>query len=179
MIIKLAILLAVVLIVAAFAAWAFLPARHLPGNRARHLRVRLHLRLHPGKGFAHLFSLWLRWSRFAVLRRSGQIRPELPWRYSLLDPGEHSVSLGRAHYRHGLRVPLLVMRSTCSSWRHHGPIRRPEVFTGVAGRSEDVLFCAVASTQPMVSRAARRTCEDSTRRPSVRGHGKVPGCGQV
>ena len=38
MIIKLAILLAVLLIVAGFAAWAFLPARHLPGNRARHLR---------------------------------------------------------------------------------------------------------------------------------------------
>ena len=106
MIIKLAILLAVLLIVAAFAAWAFLPARHLPGNRARHLRIRLHLRLHPGKGFAHLFSLWLRWSRFAVLRRSGQIRPALPWRYSLLDPREHSVFLGRAHYRHRLRVPL-------------------------------------------------------------------------
>ena len=106
MIIKLAILLAVLLIVAGSAAWAFLPARHLPGNRARHLRLRLHLRLHPGKGFAHLFSLWLRWSRFAVLRRSAQIRPALPWRYSLLDPGEHSVLLGRAHYRHQLRVPL-------------------------------------------------------------------------
>ena len=53
MIIKHAIALAVVLILAAFAAWAFLPARHLPGNRARHLRIRLHLRLHPGKGFAH------------------------------------------------------------------------------------------------------------------------------
>src|SRR5690348_11019055 len=104
--IKYAIALALVLILAAFAAWAFLPARHLPGNRARHLRIRLHLRLHPGKGFAHLFSLWLRWSRAAVLRRSGQIRPALPWRYSLLDPGEHSVLLGRAHYRHQLRVPL-------------------------------------------------------------------------
>ena len=106
MMIKLAIALVVVLIVAAFAAWAFLPARHLPGNRARHLRIRLHLRLHPGKGFAHVFSLWLRWSRFAVLRRSGQIRPALPLRYSLLDPREHSVFLGRAHYRHQLRVPL-------------------------------------------------------------------------
>ena len=106
MIIKLAIALAVVLIVAAFAAWAFLPARHLPGNRARHLRIRLHLRLHPGKGFAHAFSLWLRWSRFAVLRRSGRIRPALPLRYRFLDPREHSVFLGRAHYRHGLRVPL-------------------------------------------------------------------------
>ena len=105
-IIKLAIALAVMLIVAAFAAWAFLPARHLPGNRARHLRIRLHLRLHPGKGFAHAFSLHLRWSRFAVLRRSGRIRPALPLGDRILDPREHSVFLGRAHYRHGLRVPL-------------------------------------------------------------------------
>ena len=82
MILKYAIVLAVVLLVlaAAFAAWAFLPARHLPGNRARHLRLRLHLRLHPGKGFAHAFSLWLRWGRLAALRRSGQIRPSLPLR---------------------------------------------------------------------------------------------------
>ena len=71
MMIKYAILLAAVLVLAVIVTWAFLPARHLPGNRARHLRIRLHLRLHPGKGFAHIFSLWLRWSRFAVLRRSG------------------------------------------------------------------------------------------------------------
>ena len=75
MIIKYAIALAVVLVVAAFAAWAFLPARHQPGNRARHLRISLHLRLHPGKGFAHIFSLWLRWGRLAALRRSGRILP--------------------------------------------------------------------------------------------------------
>ena len=49
MMIKYAIVLAIVLIAAACAAWAFLPARHLPGHRARHLRLRLHLRLHPGK----------------------------------------------------------------------------------------------------------------------------------
>jgi len=47
MMIKLAIALAIVLIVAACASWAFLPARYLPGNRARYLRIRLHLRLHP------------------------------------------------------------------------------------------------------------------------------------
>ena len=104
--IVLAVLLLLVLLVAAFAVWAFLPARHLPGNRARHLRVRLHLRLHPGKGFAHLFSLWLRWGRFAALRRAARIRPSLPLRYRIIDPREHSVFLGRAHYRHGLRVPL-------------------------------------------------------------------------
>ncbi len=66
MIIKYAIALAIVLILAAFAAWAFLPARHLPGHRARHLRIRLHLRLHPGKGFATAVSLWLRWGRLAA-----------------------------------------------------------------------------------------------------------------
>ena len=106
MMIKYAIVLAVVLVLAAVFTWAFLPARHLPGNRARHLRIRLHLRLHPGKGFAHLFGLHLRWGRLAALRRSGRIRPSLPLRYRLIDSREHSVFLGRAHYRHGLRVPL-------------------------------------------------------------------------
>ena len=107
MIIKYAILLAIVLVLAVIFTWAFLPARHLPGNRARHLRIRLHLRLHPGKGFAHAFSLHLRWGRFAALRRSGRIRPALSLRYRILDPREHSVFLVfRAHYRHGLRVPL-------------------------------------------------------------------------
>jgi type IV secretion system protein VirD4 len=104
--IKYAILLAVVLVLATVFAWTFLPARYLPGNRARHLRIRLHLRLHPGKGFAHLFSLWLRWSRLAMLRHAGRIRPALPLRYCLLDPREHSMFLGRAQYGHGLRVPL-------------------------------------------------------------------------
>src|SRR5580658_9663689 len=106
MIAKYAIALIVLLILAAFFAWAFLPARHLPGNRARHLRIRLHLRLHPGKGFAHVFSLWLRWGRLATLRRSGRIRSGIPLWYRIADPGQHSVFLGRAHYRHGLRVPL-------------------------------------------------------------------------
>ena len=110
MIVKYAIALAIVLVLVAFATWAFLPARHLPGNRARHLRVRLHLRLHPGKGFAHAFSLHLRWSRSAVLRRSRRIRPALPLRYRILYPREHSVFLGRAQYRHGLRVPLIGNR---------------------------------------------------------------------
>jgi type IV secretory pathway TraG/TraD family ATPase VirD4 len=106
MMIKYAILLAVVLALATVFAWAFLPARYLPGKRARYLRIRLHLRLHPGQGFAHLFSLWLRWSRLAMLRSAGRIRPALPLHYRLLDPGGHSVFLGRAQYGHGLRVPL-------------------------------------------------------------------------
>ena len=73
MMLKYAIALLVVILLAAAFAWAFLPARYLPGNRARHLRIRLHLRLHPGKGFAHLFSLWLRWGRLAV---AAPLRPD-------------------------------------------------------------------------------------------------------
>jgi len=88
------------------ARWVFLPARRLPGNRARVLRIRLHLRLHPGKGFAHLFGLHLRWGRLAAVRRSARIRPCLPLWCRLLFPAEHSVFLGRAQYRHRLQVPL-------------------------------------------------------------------------
>jgi type IV secretory pathway TraG/TraD family ATPase VirD4 len=101
-----AIGLAVVLLVAAAGAWAFLPGRYLPGNRARYLRLRLHLRLHPGKGFSTVLGLWLRWGRFAAWRRSRRIRRSLPFWQRAGDPGEHSVFLGRAHFRHGLRVPL-------------------------------------------------------------------------
>ena len=100
------VIVAIVVALAISAAWAFLPARHLPGHRARHLRLRLHLRLHPGKGFAHPFSLWLSWGRLAALRRSRRIRPCLALRYRIVCPAEHSVFLGRAHSRHGLRVPL-------------------------------------------------------------------------
>ncbi len=52
MMLKYAIALAILLVLAVIVTWAFLPARYLPGNRARYLRVRLRLRLHPGKGFA-------------------------------------------------------------------------------------------------------------------------------
>jgi type IV secretory pathway TraG/TraD family ATPase VirD4 len=103
---KYAIGLAVVLFFAAAGAWAFLPGRYLPGNRARYLRLRLHLRLHPGKGFSTVFGLWLRWGRFAALRRSGRIRRSLGLWQRAGDAGENSVFLGRAHFRHGLRVPL-------------------------------------------------------------------------
>jgi type IV secretion system protein VirD4 len=102
---KIVILVFTVLVVAGFAKWAFLPARYLPGNRARYLRIRLHLRLYPGRGFVSLFSLWLRWGRLAALRRSSRIRPSLPL-LCRLDSRHHAVFLGRGHYRHCLRVPL-------------------------------------------------------------------------
>ncbi|HET9898620.1 MAG TPA: hypothetical protein VFQ44_27170 [Streptosporangiaceae bacterium] len=104
--IELAIALALLLLFAAVATWAFLPAKYLPGNRARHFRLRLHLRLHPGKGFATAFSLHLRWGRLAALRRSKRIRRSLPLWARIIVPAAHSIFLGRAQYRHRLRVPL-------------------------------------------------------------------------
>ena len=101
------IVLAVLLLLAAVWAWAFLPGRHLPGNRARHLRLRLHLRLHPGKGFATVVRAV---AAVGPVRRVAPLRPDPPLArrsgQRLRDPAEHSVFVGRAHYRHGLRVPL-------------------------------------------------------------------------
>ena len=94
------------LLLLAFLRWCFLPSSHLPRYRIRHLRLRLHLRLHPGRGHATVFELWLRWGRFAAFRRSARSRPSLGmWRrMACLD--EHSAEIGRAHYQHGLRVPV-------------------------------------------------------------------------
>jgi type IV secretory pathway TraG/TraD family ATPase VirD4 len=86
--------------------WCFAPSSHLPRYRVRHMQLRLHLRLHPGRGHATVFELWLRWGRFAAFRRSARSRPSLSiWRRALC-PDEHSVMPGRAHYRHALRVPV-------------------------------------------------------------------------
>ena len=87
--------------------WACIPNRKLPGDRARYLRIRLHLRLHPGKGFATAFSLWLRWGRFAAFRGSKRSRRSMSFRERIAAGSlAYSILVGRAHYRHGLRVPL-------------------------------------------------------------------------
>jgi type IV secretory pathway TraG/TraD family ATPase VirD4 len=94
------------LLVLAALCWCFGPHSHLPRFRVRYLRLRLHLRLHPGRGHASVFELWLRWGRFAAFRRSRRIRPSLSAWQRMADPRRHSVRLGRAQYRHRLAVPL-------------------------------------------------------------------------
>ena len=87
--------------------WAFFHGRRLPRHRARYMRLRLRLRLHPGKGLATVFELWWRWSRFASFRQARHTRPSLGLAQRLLAPAsEYSVKAGRTHYRHGLRLPL-------------------------------------------------------------------------
>jgi type IV secretion system protein VirD4 len=116
--VKIIILLAALLILAALAgsasdrrlprqhsraAW---PGRRLPRHRVRRTRIRLHLRLHPGPGFASAFECWLRWGRLASFRGSRRARPSLSFWHRLTRPAEHSVFAGRAHYGLRLRVPV-------------------------------------------------------------------------
>jgi type IV secretory pathway TraG/TraD family ATPase VirD4 len=90
-----------------WAFFPFLPWRRLPRHRVRYLRLRLRLRLHPGPGHATLGELWLRWGRLAMLRRAGRARRSLSLRQRLVGPVcAFSILIGRAHYRHALRMPL-------------------------------------------------------------------------
>lgn len=99
--------LVLALLLLVFLRWAFIPRRKLPGNRVRVTRVRILLRLHPGRGHVSVFALWLRWGRFAMFRRSRWSRRGLSFVERLVaGPAAYSTLIGRAHYRHGLRVPL-------------------------------------------------------------------------
>jgi type IV secretion system protein VirD4 len=98
----LAALVLAALLALAFLHWALIPRRHVPYFRVATMRLRLRLRLHPGRGFMSLPGLWLHWSRAASFRGSGRVRPALPLWYRILRPSSHSVCLGRAQYRHRL-----------------------------------------------------------------------------
>jgi len=104
------ILIAVGGVVLTAVKWAFLPSlpyRRVPRHRVRYLRLRLHLRLHPGPGHATAAELWLRWSRLAAFRRSGRARRSLSlWQRALGPASAYSINLGRAHYRHRLHLPV-------------------------------------------------------------------------
>ena len=86
--------------------WCFLPHGRLPRFRVAYTRLRLRLRLHPGRGHASALELWLRWGRFAAFRSSARSRYSLGFWVRALHPYSHSIFLGRAQYRHGLRLPV-------------------------------------------------------------------------
>jgi type IV secretory pathway TraG/TraD family ATPase VirD4 len=87
--------------------WAFLTGRRLSRHRVRHLRIRLRLRLYPGKGHATVAELWWRWGRLAAFRGSRRTRPQLTLaRRICTSAWAYSVLIGRVQYRHALRLPL-------------------------------------------------------------------------
>ena len=70
--------LTTLLLTVAILRWCFLPHSQLPRFRVRYLRLRLRMRLHPGRGHATIAELWLRWGRLAAFRRSRRSRPSVP-----------------------------------------------------------------------------------------------------
>ena len=103
---KLMIAVAALILLAAVIRFCFVPGRGLPAHRVRRMRRRLHLRLHPGRGFASTAELWWRWGRLAAFRVSGRSRRSLTWWQRAIRPRQHPVLIGRAQYRHRLRVPV-------------------------------------------------------------------------
>ena len=101
-----AVLVLLALLAVPVLRWAFWPRRSLPGHRVRYQRLRLHLRLHPGHGHATAYELWRHWGRFAAARKAKYARPSMTRWERFTQPGEHSVTLGRAHYGHALRLPV-------------------------------------------------------------------------
>jgi len=98
--------LAAGIVVALIASWVIFPSKKLPRNRARHMRLRARFRLHPGRGHATVFELWLRWGRLAAARRARRSRPSLSLPERLFCPSQTSVLVARAHYNHACRVPV-------------------------------------------------------------------------
>ena len=103
---KALIFLGIAVTFAALVRFCFVPESRLPSHRVRYLKLRLFLRLHPGRGFATAVALWWRWGRLAAFRTSGRTRRSLTAWQRARWPGEHSVRVGRAHWRHQLRVPV-------------------------------------------------------------------------
>src|SRR5262245_43328270 len=89
-----------------FAQWAFLPHAYVPYFRVQSMKLRLRLRLHPGRGFATVAEVLLHVNRCVSFRASGRTRPGLGWRTRMAHPSVHSIFLGRVQYRLGLRLPI-------------------------------------------------------------------------
>ncbi len=104
--------------------WPLVPSHRLPRHRVRHMRIRIRLRLHPGRGHATAFELWLRWGRLAVFRGSARSRPSMTfWRRLTAPSSAYSLAVGRGHHRHRLRLPLeehAVVQSSSSALLSHG-----------------------------------------------------------
>jgi type IV secretion system protein VirD4 len=105
--VKIVILIALTGVFLTALKWAFANGRRMPRHRVRHMRIRIRLRLHPGKGHATVTELWWRWGRLAAFRRSRRTRPTMTFIQRVFASASvYSLLAGRAHYRHALRLPL-------------------------------------------------------------------------
>jgi len=133
--------------------------RHGQGwRRVRSIRFRLWLWLRPGRGFASLPELWLRWGRIAALSYGARSRPGLSLLARItMATTEFAALLGRAQYGRRLyaafELHMLVLAPprtdkalaldtpvpTPSGWTTMGALRVGDVIFGSDGRPTTVL----------------------------------------
>jgi type IV secretion system protein VirD4 len=117
--------------------WRVALTKHGQGwRRVRSIRFRLWLWLRPGRGFASLPELWLRWGRMAALSYGARSRPglSLPARLTR-QTAEFAALLGRAQYGRRLYAAFELHRlllapprtdktGLLADWiiRHPGPV---------------------------------------------------------
>jgi type IV secretory pathway TraG/TraD family ATPase VirD4 len=97
---QLAAFVVLVILVVLVLFWRVALSKHGHGwRRVRSIRFRLWLRLRPGRGFASLPELWLRWGRLAALSYGARSRPGLGLTARLTTrTTEFAVRLGQAQY---------------------------------------------------------------------------------
>jgi type IV secretion system protein VirD4 len=103
---KTALLLIGVLAVLGLIVYCARSGGRLPSQRVRSVRMRLHLRRRPGRGFASSFELWWRWGRLAAFRQSRRSRPGLSFWQRVRRPGAYGVFCGRCQRRAGIRMAI-------------------------------------------------------------------------
>ena len=149
--------------------WCFGPHSRLPRFRVRYLRLRLHLRLHPGRGHATRVRAVAAVGPAGRVPPLGPIPPVAAGLAAAGLPGRAFGALGRAQYRHRLRVPveehMLIMApprtgKTGAAGQHHPALSRARC---VSTTTKHDVFAA--DQRDPVPAAARCTC--STRSGSA------------
>ena len=177
----LAVAVLVLLLAALAAKWAFWPQSTLPRNRVRRQMIRLHLRLHPGRGHATAVELHRHWSRSASARKAKYARPSLSWLERLLRPAEHSILLGRAQYGHGVRLPVeehavifSPPRTGKTGWLSSVILRYPGPVLSTTTRAD--VFKDTAAVRSRLGRVDVFNPQDIGRVPSTMTWDPISGC---
>ena len=157
---QMAAFIVLVILVVLVLFWRVTLSRHGQGwRRVRSIRFRLWLRLRPGRGFASLPELWLRWGRLAALSYGARSRPGLSLAARLTGRTvEFAALLGRAQYGRRLYAAFELHRLVLAPPR-----------TDKTGMLADWI---IRHPGPVLTTSTRADLHQLTS-PSRRGHGPV------
>jgi type IV secretion system protein VirD4 len=93
------IMLSLVLLVLVLGTVLFIKGTLFSPNRVRKMKWRIKFRLSPGPGFASIWEIHFRWSRFAALRHGRRARPSMKLRHRVTSrTTQYAIRQGRAQY---------------------------------------------------------------------------------